>query len=272
MTTFSRTASAVFGALTLAVLATGTASAGALDDIKARGKLICGTQGASPRFSFENPLTRKLDGYEVALCGLLADYLKVPIEYKVVTSEARIPELMQGRVDLLAALISYSEQRAQQFDFSNAYFREGFRFLVRADANINDFAGLETQRIGNTKGSLLEPIVLQRFPKATMISYDDEGQTFLALQQNKVVAMAGRISNLRTAQLKGGEANFKFLPENLLVSAVGFAIRKDPEFKATLNKFLVEAEASGKGAEIYQKYIGDLGLPREFKLGDPIDK
>jgi polar amino acid transport system substrate-binding protein len=255
----------------LAGLIAQSVQADTLDDVKARGKLICGTQGTSPRYSFEDPLTRKLVGYEVDLCSDLAASLGVPVEFKVVSYQDRVPELMQGRVDILAALISYSPEREQQLDFSTAYFVEPFDIAVRADSGITDFSGLAKARIGGVKGSLLEPVVAEKFPGATQISFDAPDQEYLAFQQGKVVAMAGRRGNLRELQMKIGEDKMKLLPEPLMSAAVGFAIQKgNPKFVAAVDKFLSDEEASGKGQQLYDKYFGDLKIDRDFKLGDPI--
>ncbi len=250
---------------------TQVALAGTLDDIKARGSLICGTEGTNPRFTLQNPMTRKIEGYEPALCAKVADALGVKIDYKLVSSEARIPELKDGRVDILASLITYTAQRAEQIAYSNTYFAQPFQIAVRTDASIKDFSGLETARIANVKGSLLEPIMAKRFPKAQQMSFDDANQQFLALQQGNVVAMASNVYILRTFQMKVGESTMTILPEALFTAKVGFAVRKnDPEWVAFLNKVLGDLEASGEAEKLYEQYFGDMGLKRSFKVGDPI--
>lgn len=250
----------------------GTTQAGVLDDIKARGSVLCGTEGTYPRFSLQNPVTRKVEGWEPALCAKLAESLGVKIEYKLVTTESRIPELLQGRIDLLAAGISYTAKRAQQIDYSATYFSQPFSVMVRANSGFNNFASLETARFANTKGSLLETLTRERFPKATGISFDDVNQQFLALQQGTADAMAVGLYYLRPFQMKGGEDKFTILDEELGRAKVGFAVRKgDPEWVAYLNTFLTDLETSGEGQKIYDTYFADLNVKRSYKFGDPIN-
>src|SRR3546814_5695391 len=52
-------------AMVLAMGASCTASANALDDVKSRNTLVCGTLGTSEPFSFQDPKTRKVVGYEL---------------------------------------------------------------------------------------------------------------------------------------------------------------------------------------------------------------
>src|SRR3546814_3237188 len=56
------------------------ASANALDDVKSRNTLVCGTLGTSEPFSFQDPKTREVVGYEVDLCKEIANYLGVKLE------------------------------------------------------------------------------------------------------------------------------------------------------------------------------------------------
>ncbi|KAG1264012.1 hypothetical protein G6F65_014422 [Rhizopus arrhizus] len=109
--------------LGLATLALGAAAqADQVDDIKARGELVCGTLGTSQPFSFQDGATRQLVGYDVDVCKLVADKLGVKVNYKLLSVAARVPELNEGRVDILAANLGYSPDRAEQIAFSHAYY------------------------------------------------------------------------------------------------------------------------------------------------------
>jgi polar amino acid transport system substrate-binding protein len=252
------------------------ASADELADIKARGTLVCGVIGISEPYGYVNPKTQEVEGYEVDLCKKLAEKLGVKAEPKVTSSEARLPELLQSRVDILAALIAYSEERAKQIDYSNSYLVEPFRYLVRADSGVKTFSQLETARIANVKGSLLEKVTKQRFPGATNISFEDQSSAFLALQQGKAVALAGRETTLKALQNRAGEgaAATEFVEEPLLVQTTGFALRKGEEpLLKEVNAFLTEFEASGEAQKLFDKWIGKdsaFKLTRSFKVGDPI--
>src|SRR3546814_12487806 len=59
-------------------------------------------------------------GYEVDLCKEIANYLGVKLEVKMISVAARIPELVAGRVDVVAANLGWSPDRAKQIDYSYA--------------------------------------------------------------------------------------------------------------------------------------------------------
>ena len=66
-------------AIGLAATLAPAAHADTLQDIKARGKFICGTMGTAEPFSFQDPKTRAIVGYEVDMCQAVADSLEMCI-------------------------------------------------------------------------------------------------------------------------------------------------------------------------------------------------
>ncbi|TGT54015.1 transporter substrate-binding domain-containing protein [Mesorhizobium sp. M00.F.Ca.ET.170.01.1.1] len=245
--------------------------AGVMEDAKQRGKLVCGVQGVTPGFALQNPTTGKIEGLEPELCEKVAHSLGVPVEYKLVASEARIADLLQGRVDLLAAAMTWTAARAEQVDFSAVYFTNYFKVMVRKDSGITNFDGLRTARFANNKGSLLEKITRERFPEATLISYDGN-QAYVAIEQKLVDALASGELFLRTFLANADSAKYVILDGDLGYSKIGFAVRKgDPAWVDHLNKVLVDLEKSGEGQKMYDRTIGPIMKERAFKFGDPIN-
>lgn len=77
MSTFNTLSTALLaGVMTLASAA--PAYADQLSDIKAKGTLVCGTLGTAEPFSFPNPQTREIQGYDVDFCSALAKSLPTP--------------------------------------------------------------------------------------------------------------------------------------------------------------------------------------------------
>ena len=181
--------SLIAACLGLAALSLGAgARADQVADIKARGELICGTLGTSQPFSFQDATTRQLVGYDVDMCKLVADKLGVKVSYKLLSVAARVPELNEGRVDILAANLGYSPDRAQQIAFSHAYYVSPQKLLVRKDSGLDTIESLNGRRVGATKGSSSEREIKRILDKSQVIGYGDSSATYLALQQKKVDA------------------------------------------------------------------------------------
>ncbi len=250
-------------------------SAEQLDDVKAAGTLNCGVLTNSPPLGFQDPKTREPAGYEIDLCVLFAKYLGVTPKLTAVSPQTRMAELTQARVDILASLLSYSKQRAEQVDFSGAYIAEDFNFVVLDKSDIKKVDDLAGQRIGLVKGSVLIPITEKRLPDARVLSFETSAASFLALQQGKVKATVYRYSEGKAVERNAGsEINaLRFLDEPLLSMPSGFAFRKgSPEFVKSANEFLAKLESSGEGQKLYDKWLGkdsDLKATRKFEFGKP---
>jgi polar amino acid transport system substrate-binding protein len=139
-------------------------------DVKARGKLICGTLGTAEPFSFQDPKTREIVGYDIDMCRKVAESLGVTLELKPMAVEARIPELLQGRVDMLAANLGWSKERAQQIDYSYSYFVSEQKVMVAADSGITTLDQLAGKKVSALKGSSSEQGVRRVIPTAETVS------------------------------------------------------------------------------------------------------
>jgi polar amino acid transport system substrate-binding protein len=246
-----------------------------LDDIKAKGSLTCGVLTNSPPFGMQDPVTREPVGYEIDLCRKLAKSLGVNAEIKAVSPQTRIAELLQSRVDVLASMISYSKERAQQVDFSGAYIAENFYFVVLANSNIKKVDDLADKRVALVKGSVLEPLTKKRLPAAHILSFETSAASFLAVQQGKVAGTVFRNSEGKALEHNAGNETkpMRHLDESLLTMPSGFALRKgDTRFRDYINGFLAKLETSGEGQEVFDKWMGSKSffkLTRDFKFGQP---
>ncbi|WP_181184083.1 transporter substrate-binding domain-containing protein [Prosthecodimorpha hirschii] len=259
-------------AFVAAAAAAPPAHADQLADIKAKGTLTCGLTIVQP-FAYTDPKSREVIGYEVDLCGALAADLGVKAEYKVVAADVRVPELTQGRIDLLVALMSYTKERAEVIDFSNAYVEDGFYFITLRDSDIKAVDELSDKRISAAKGSLYATIAARKFPNAQVITFDDGPLAFLAMKQGKVDATIQRSSAAVGLQLRSpaGSPDIRLLDPPLVVQGSGFGLRKgEPALLAYLNGFLDKMEAAGNAQVLWDKWLGKdspYKLERKFKFG-----
>ena len=245
-----------------------------LNDIKARGTLVCGTLGTADPFSFQDMKAHEIVGYDVDMCRVVATALKVKLQLKLVSVDARIPELMQGRVDILAANLGYSNARAQQIDFSDGYFVSAQKMLVRKDSGITKLEQLAHKRIAAIKGSSSEQGARRVLPEATIVTFSDPSSGFLAVQQGKTDALcASELVLVRMQQQAASTTPLSIIATPVFVEAWGLGMRKgEPAFEKSVNAALVQLEQSGQAEKIFEKWLGDgtpYKLRRDFKI-EPI--
>ncbi len=256
-------------AAALAVGLTGAARADQLADVKARGTLICGTLGTAEPFSFQHPQTREIVGYDVDICRKVADTLGVKMELKPIAVEARIPELLQGRVDILAANLGYTPERAQQIDYSYSYFVSQQKLMTTKESGLTTIDSLKGKKVTALKGSSSEQGVRKHLPSAETVTYQDTSSAFLALTQDKVDAFCA--SELILVKLRQSSKVPMFVIEkSLFVEPWGLGLRKgEAAFKEQVNATLTKLQSSGELDTIFSKWFGEgtpFSVKRDYKV------
>src|SRR5690606_8258029 len=239
----------------------GVAQADALADVKARGTLVCGTLGTSEPFSFQDPKTRQVVGYEVDLCQEIADRLGVKLEIKMISVAARIPELAGGRVDLVAANLGWSADRAKQIDYSYQHYVSPQKILIRRDdaGTLKTPADLAGKRVSAVSGSSSEAGAKRLIPDVTTVTFKDPPTAFMALQQRKVSGFVG--SELMLLKFKQdaekSPVKLDIIEEPLFVEPWGIGLRKGEDgLRNEVNKTLADLETSGKLQTIFDRWFG----------------
>ena len=256
---------ALVGSMAHAALAGDT-----LAEVKKKGVLVAGVKDSLPPFGYIDEKTREIVGYDIDFVNAIAKKLKVKVELKPVTSASRMPQLMEGNIDIIAATMTKNPERAKQIDFSHTYFLTGQKFITNK-GKVKSLKDLEGKKIGTAKGSTSEQNVAKAIPTATVLSFDDYPQAFLALQQGKVAAVTTDESILAGILAKAPNKQ-KFEIPNLQLSEepYGLGMRKDDKnFVDFVNKTLLEMEKSGEAKKIFDKWFGpnsSTPLKRTFKI------
>ncbi len=269
---------ATFAALGLS-LAVGTAHADQLADIKKKGEIVFGVLGTDEPNSFVDPKTRGFIGYEVDLANAVAKKIGVKAVFKQLAVAARIPELQQGHVDVLAASLTHNKEREAQIDFGVTHFVTGSKVLVKKSSGIQNVADLGGKKVLTVKGGTQEPNVRRAAPTADVVTFETTQQAFQALQQGKGVAYVNDEASLYSDILKLGAKgkDYVVLPQNLNVEPLAFGIRKgETALKAVVDSTLRELEASGEAEKLYEKWWGQGSklkfAKRNFKFeSDKVD-
>jgi len=255
------------------------ARADELADIKSKGEIVIGVLGTDAPNSFVDPQTRDMVGYDIDLGKAIAQRLGVKPVFKQLAVAARIPELQQGRVDLLAATLTHTREREAQVDFSLTTFVTGQKVLVKKDSGITALAQLAGRKVLTVKGGTQVPNIRKAVPGVEVVTFENSQQAFLALQQGKGAGYVNDEASLLDdfAKLGAASAAYRILPENISVERIALGLRKnEPGFKAVVNDTLRALEQSGDAQRLFLKWYGPttrLKLEkRSFKIdSDKID-
>jgi len=225
-----------------------------LDQILKRGKIIVGIGLGAPPFGMYDA-NKQPSGFDVDLAKLIAQELKVEIEWVDTTTVNRIPYLLTNKVDLVISTFGSTPERAKQVSFTKPYNSWNLVLLGwKKDRDIQSYKDLKGKTVGVTRGTTQDIAITRLAPEAKIIRYEDDPVSMLAFEQKKfdvlptaeVLAMKKMKEN-KEMEIKG------------LVSRSWAAIgirRGDPDWMQWLNTFMDWHGGQGKFAEMYEKWNG----------------
>ena len=235
------------------------AQADQLQSVRGKGELVCGVLGTDEPNSFVDPKTRTIIGYEVDLCKAIAKKIGVKPTIKQLAVAARIPELQQGRVDLLAAALTHTREREAVIDFSLTTFVTGQRVMVRRDSGITQLAQLAGRKVVTVRGGTQEPNIRRAVPTVEVVTFETAPQALVALQQRKAVGFVNDEVSLLDAYGKLGpvQKDYVLLEQSISTEALALGLRKnEPALKRAVDDTLRELEKSGEAERLFMQWYG----------------
>ena len=250
--------SVFLGTLAASALVSGIAAAATLDNVKARGELICGVNPGLPGFGTPDK-SGNYTGFDVAVCqavaaAVLGDASKV--KYASLTGETRFTALASGEVDMLArnSTWTFSRDTDLKLDFVAVNYYDGQGFLVKKDSGITSAKELDGATICIQTGTTTELNLADYFKtnqmeyQAVNIADDAEGQRqYVADACDAYTTDASGLAAVR-ATLPDPD-NHVILPEIISKEPLAIAVRHGDNGWADLVRWtfyaLVTAEEKG---------------------------
>ncbi|WP_127902167.1 amino acid ABC transporter substrate-binding protein [Solirhodobacter olei] len=248
----------MLAAVAAAGLAASVASAGTLDDVKARGVLNCGVNTGLVGFGAPDA-NGHWSGFDVAICrAVAAAVLNDPNKVKFVptTGETRFTALSSGEIDMLARNSTWTFKRENdlKLTFVGVNYYDGQGFMVRKDLGVNSAKELDGATICVQTGTTTELNLADYFKSNNMkytpisIKTDAEGkQQFLAGACDAYTTDASGLAALRATFEK--PADYVILPEIISKEPLGPVVRQGDDQWASIVRWtlfaLIEAEEKG---------------------------
>jgi general L-amino acid transport system substrate-binding protein len=150
----------ILGAAAIAALgATAAAHAGTLDEVRARGAVVCGVSDGLPGFSVRHA-EGDWSGFDVDIChAVAAAALGDPdaVEYVPLSAAARFEALRSGRIDVLSRNSTWTLSRdLAGLEFAGIAYYDGQGFMVHAIDGMTSALQLEGARVCVVTGTTTE--------------------------------------------------------------------------------------------------------------------
>ncbi|HFI0385468.1 TPA: transporter substrate-binding domain-containing protein [Streptococcus suis] len=244
-------AATVLAGLTLAACSS-TSSQSALDKIKEKGTLVVATSPDYAPFEFQALVDGKNEvvGADMMLAQKIADELGVKLEVSAMSFDNVLSSVQNGKADIAIAGLSYSEERAKVFDFSESYYQISDVLLIKKDSanSLTSIDAMSGKTLAVQKGSTQEAYAQENISQANIISLTLMGEAVNELKSGKVDAIlmdspvaAGYVS--QNSDLAIASIEFPTIDENSKVIALP---KGSTDLKTEIDKVIAEIKASGE--------------------------
>ncbi|HEY4258866.1 MAG TPA: amino acid ABC transporter substrate-binding protein, partial [Schlesneria sp.] len=252
-----------------------------LTNIKKTHVVRLGYRESSPPFSFLDQAARPI-GYSLELCeavigeiGVAVDDASLKVEYVKVTSDDRIPAVVDGRIDLECGSTTANAERGKQVAFSPLMFVAGTKLMVPKASAIAAVTDLKGKTVVVTKGTTNEQAMHAADKKFTLglnvVVAPDHEQSYQMLADGKADAFAtddillyGLIAHHKA------QDRFRVTGDYLSYEPYGIMFRRgEPQLAAVVERTFRKLATDHDLIPLYNKWFV-ARLPTGERLNVPI--
>lgn len=218
--------------------------------------LRVGSETTYPPFEFSEG--EKYVGFDVELTEALAKQMGYKWEFRSMGFDALIPALQSNQIDVAAAAMDVTPERAKQVDFTKVYFDDtGYVVLVRKEETaIKGLDDLTGKTIGVQVGT--KPVeIASAVSDAEVRQFDANTQSFLELTHGNIDAVIIDKAVGMYYLNQGAGKDLKMVGDAVDKAEMVMAVKKgNTQLQSDLNKALDELKANGEYQKIYEKWFG----------------
>lgn len=160
-----------------------------LDEIKESGKITIGV------FSDKNPFgyvdeNGEYQGYDVYFADRLAKDLGVEVEYVSTEPASRVEYLETGKVDIILANFTVTEERAESVDFALPYMKVALGVVSPDSALVTKPEDLNGKTLIVAKGTTAETYFTENYPEVNLLKFDQYADAYNALLDGRGDALS----------------------------------------------------------------------------------
>jgi polar amino acid transport system substrate-binding protein len=204
---------------------------------------------------FEYSEYGELKGFDIELGRLIARELGREATFIDTQFSAVLLSVQDNQADAAIATITITDERKQNFDFSQPYYFVGMAALYKTGNAISTPADLEHKKIGCQLGTTME-IWLKKNTKNTQITaMDENGQLIAALKTGIVDGVLLDGEQARVFAKENPGLSYKIIAK--ADDGYGIVVAKGSPLLAPINKALQKLEANGEMTALKKKWLGE---------------
>ncbi|ABW14306.1 extracellular solute-binding protein family 3 [Parafrankia sp. EAN1pec] len=234
-----------------------------LRKIADRGYLTVGVRPDTPPFGSRNPDTGEFEGFDVDLALLVGRALfgaDGHVRFRAVTGADRVALVRDGTLDLVAATLTITCDRADEVDFSAPYYLTAKAVLVLEDAPYQGLADLGGRRVCAAAGTTSLQQVVDAPSRPIPIQLASPADCLVAMQAGTVEAIVNDEAVL--VGMVEQDPETRIVGVGAFDVAMGIAVAKDaPDLTRFVNGVLEQAERDGTWTVIHRRWLDGVRQP-----------
>ncbi|NDJ75929.1 MAG: amino acid ABC transporter substrate-binding protein [Chloroflexi bacterium] len=241
-----------------------------LDEVLERGTLICGVNGQVPGFSFLDPDSGQMTGFDADFCRALAaaifgEVTDDNLEFVQLTAQERFTALQTGSVDVLFRNTTWTLQRDGEFgiDFGPTTYYDGQGLMVKADLGVTSIDELNNVSICSLTGTTTELNITEamdiRGLTYELVPFEQSSETISAFEEGRCDVLTSDQSQLAGLRSNASDpGSMVVLPEVISKEPLGPAYLAGDERWGDVVNWTVYAVMTAEEFGISQGNVDDF--------------
>lgn len=216
------------------------------------GILKFGTAAVTEPMSFIDS-NRKVVGFDVEFASYIAKKLNKKLEIIDMEFGAMLPALIAGKVDMIGAGLSITEDRAKMVLFSKSYYPSGIAVLVKGNTESKPMAesgklrtidDIKDKRIGVLLGSIHDSYASKTYPNAQILEYQNVSDMLNAINSGK--ADVGFYDHISLKEVFKNNKQLGIVAKDVFTVPIAAGFNKEnSKLRDQFNAFLQQIKSNG---------------------------
>ncbi|MGM0507651.1 MAG: basic amino acid ABC transporter substrate-binding protein [Fusobacteriota bacterium] len=219
---------------------------------ESNNEIVMGTNAEFPPFEYREG--GKITGFDIDLAKKISEDLGKELKIVDMRFDGLIPALQSDKVDFVIAGMTATKERAENVNFSDAYYEASQVIIVRDNNNnIKNSEDLKGKKIGVQLGTTGD-VEAQKIDNVELKKYNAAFAAIMELKNEKLdaIILDSEPAKNFVKQNKG----LKVLPQELTKEEYAIAINKDNnKLTNDINKSLNKLKDNGEYDILIKKYF-----------------
>ena len=215
--------------------------------------LVMGTNAGFKPFEYID--NNEIVGFDVDLAREIAKSMGKELKIEDMSFDGLLPALDSGQIDMVAAGMTVTPERAKNALFSEPYYSASQRIIVKKGSPIRNKHQLSGRKIGVQLGTTGDTLA-SKISGASVTQFQTAPSVLQELSAGKIEAVI--LDDAPAKRYGAGFSNLEILPGALSDESYAIAIKKDnKDLLEKVNKEIAKMKQDGRYDKIIRKYFGE---------------